>query len=96
MRLSLLCSVWNLPQLKINNIQKMTWETYGYPKYSNKLKSEVITEITRFENSLFISLNPVWKIDQKLAPLLLPNNQSLALQRAIENSPLATIPVHFV
>ena len=54
----------SLPQLS-KPIHKMTWETFAYTKYSNKLKINSINEVNCFDNSFFISLNPNWQLEQK-------------------------------
>nr|YP_009367423.1 cell division protein [Sarcinofilum mucosum]ARK14387.1 cell division protein [Sarcinofilum mucosum] len=54
----------SLPGLK-KPIQNMTWETFAYTKYSNKLDSNLITQINSVDNGFFISLNPGWQFKQK-------------------------------
>lgn len=54
----------SLPGLK-RPIQNMTWETFAYTQYSNKLDSNFITQINSVDDGFFISLNPSWQFKQK-------------------------------
>ena len=49
----------------VKPVQKMTWETFAYTKYSKKLDVEFITKVNLLDDSFFLSLNPFWNVKKK-------------------------------